>query len=181
MKHIVTKSFPTMSCAFRQWRAESHCRYIHGYDLKIELEFGSDELDPTNWVIDFGGLKGLRGELEALFDHRFLVAEDDPEIKVFRNLQQGGACMLTVLPTVGCEAFAELVFTVSDRWLHRYHFAPRVILLSAKVSEHEHNAAYFLSPKLALNYTIRAPGESRPGANRIRRRGLEAGRAAGDA
>ena len=33
------------SCAFRQWRADSHCNLIHGYALQFELEFGSDGLD----------------------------------------------------------------------------------------------------------------------------------------
>ena len=32
------------SCAFRQWRADSHCNLIHGYALQFELKFGG-ELD----------------------------------------------------------------------------------------------------------------------------------------
>ena len=43
------------SCAFRQWRADSHCNLIHGYALQFELQFGSDGLDEKNWVVDFGG------------------------------------------------------------------------------------------------------------------------------
>jgi 6-pyruvoyltetrahydropterin/6-carboxytetrahydropterin synthase len=171
-----------MSCAFRQWRAESHCRFIHGYDLKFELEFGANELDACNWVIDFGGLKGLRGELECLYDHRYLVAEDDPEIKNFRSMQQAGVLMLTVLPTVGCEAFAEHVFGVADRWLHRFKFWPRVSLLTVKVSEHEQNSAYYVNPGLA--YLSSPPGHSganRSNHNRVRRREPVSGGAPGDA
>ena len=48
------------SCAFRQWKADSHCNLIHGYALQFELTFGSDKLDNRNWVVDFGGLKERR-------------------------------------------------------------------------------------------------------------------------
>ena len=42
------------SAAFRQWRADSHCKYIHGYALAFRFEFEADELDVRNWVVDFG-------------------------------------------------------------------------------------------------------------------------------
>ena len=29
-----------LSAAFRQWSAESHCRFIHGYSLEFEFVFG---------------------------------------------------------------------------------------------------------------------------------------------
>ena len=48
-----------LSAAFRQWRAESHCRFMHGYSLEFGFVFGAHELDENNWVVDFGGLKGL--------------------------------------------------------------------------------------------------------------------------
>lgn len=34
-----------LSAAFRQWRAESHCRFLHGYALAVRFEFEADELD----------------------------------------------------------------------------------------------------------------------------------------
>ena len=68
------------SCAFRQWRADSHCNLIHGYALQFELQFGSIALDDKNWVVDFGGLKELKEWLKHMFDHTYLVAEDDPEM-----------------------------------------------------------------------------------------------------
>ena len=29
-----------LSAAFRQWRAVSHCRFMHGYSLEFEFVFG---------------------------------------------------------------------------------------------------------------------------------------------
>ena len=67
-----------LSACFRQWRAESHCRLLHGYALAVKFVFESEELDVRNWVVDFGSLKTLKGWLEDTFDHTLLVANDDP-------------------------------------------------------------------------------------------------------
>lgn len=34
-----------LSAAFRQWRAESHCRFVHGYALAVKFVFEAGELD----------------------------------------------------------------------------------------------------------------------------------------
>ena len=98
------------SCAFRQWKADSHCNLIHGYALQFELKFGSNGLDEKNWVVDFGGLKPLKQWLAEMFDHTYLVAEDDPELETFKELEQKNLCDLRIVPAVGCERFAEMVF-----------------------------------------------------------------------
>ena len=73
------------SCAFRQWKADSHCNLIHGYALQFEFTFGGDQLDERNWIVDFGGLKPLKEWLKEMFDHTYLVAEDDPELETFKE------------------------------------------------------------------------------------------------
>ena len=46
-KYFSSKNMDTrgLSAAFRQWKADSHCKYIHGYALEFEFEFGANELD----------------------------------------------------------------------------------------------------------------------------------------
>lgn len=132
-----------LSAAFRQWRAESHCRFIHGYALAVRLEFEADELDVRNWVVDFGSLKSLKGLLEDTFDHKLLVAEDDPEIATFRALEALGLAKVRVLPSVGCEKFAEFIFGATQVWLADNGYAPRVRLVSVEVKEHGANSAIY--------------------------------------
>ena len=75
MTYISTKTYGHdigLSCAFRQWKAESHCKYLHGYSLSITFRFMANELDYRNWVVDFGGLKDLKATLEDYFDHKTL-------------------------------------------------------------------------------------------------------------
>jgi 6-pyruvoyltetrahydropterin/6-carboxytetrahydropterin synthase len=106
-----------LSAAFRQWRAQSHCRFLHGYALQVEVEFASAQLDERNWVVDFGSLKSFKGWLEDTFDHKTLVAEDDPEMLTFETLQAQGLIQMVVVPSTGCEAFARIIYEYLEGWL----------------------------------------------------------------
>jgi 6-pyruvoyltetrahydropterin/6-carboxytetrahydropterin synthase len=128
------------SCAFRQWRADSHCNLIHGYALQFELQFGSDGLDEKNWVVDFGALKPLKQWLGEMFDHTYLVAEDDPEMETVLLLQDKNMIDLRVVPAVGCERFAEMVFDKAQDIISTM-YGDRCWVQRVTVREHEHNSA----------------------------------------
>jgi 6-pyruvoyltetrahydropterin/6-carboxytetrahydropterin synthase len=136
-----------LSVCFRQWRARSHCRLLHGYALKVHLEFESDELDECNWVVDFGSLKSLKGRLEDSLDHKMLVAEDDPARDILISLAEIGVAEIILVPATGCEAFAELIYGVAEIWLTDAGYTPRVRMHSVTVSEHEGNSATYLGKK----------------------------------
>ena len=146
MTFLSTKTFGHdlgISCAFRQWKAESHCRFVHGYALAFEFCFSAEELDVRNWVVDFGGLKGLKAILEDTFDHKLVVAEDDPHIEYFKQGHELGVLDLVVIPAGGCEKFAEMVYEVTEQWLKDAGFAPRCHLVSVQVREHGANSAIY--------------------------------------
>ena len=133
-----------LSCAFRQWRADSHCRLIHGYALSVSLEFEADSLDQRNWVIDFGSLKPIKAWLQEEFDHRFLVAGDDPNLLLFMQMDAEGVAKVNVVQNVGCEAFAKLIAEHVGSWLHTEGYWPRVVLNSVEVREHGANSALYV-------------------------------------
>jgi len=146
MTFLSTKTFGHdlgISCAFRQWKAESHCRFVHGYALAFEFCFSAEELDVRNWVVDFGGLKGLKAILEDTFDHKLVVAEDDPHLEYFKQGHKLGVLDLVVIPAGGCEKFAEMVYEVTEQWLKDAGFAPRCHLVSVQVREHGANSAIY--------------------------------------
>lgn len=136
-----------LSCAFRQWRAESHCKYLHGYAIAITLEFHSHELDVRNWVVDFGSLKSLKSTFKENLDHKTIVAADDPHLEEFKKLHDLGLIQLNVFEHVGCEALAELIFGVTDSWLASAGYAPRVWLHKVIIEEHGANSAQYTLPK----------------------------------
>lgn len=132
-----------MSCAFRQHRADSHCRLLHGYSLAFNFIFEASELDVRNWVVDFGGLKSLKGILETTFDHKTIVAEDDPHLEWFKLGEKLGTLELVIVPAAGCEKFAEMVFEVTEQWLKDAGYGDRVRLKQVEVKEHGANSAIF--------------------------------------
>lgn len=128
-----------LSCCFRQWRAKSHCSYLHGYALEVKFVFEAKHLDETNWVVDFGGLKAVKGYLEANFDHKTLVAYDDPFLPMFVLMDNSNIIDLVKVEATGCEKFAEKIYydvseIVSAQYSH-------VQLISVEVREHGGNSA----------------------------------------
>lgn len=146
MTYRSTKTFGHelgLSACFRQWRAESHCRFLHGYALAVRVEFEADALDVRNWVVDFGSLKGFKDMLERTFDHKLLVAEDDPFLDDLTQLAGLGLAHPVVVPATGCEAFAKLIYDYAKVWLLDNGYRPRVRVVSVEVKEHGANSAIY--------------------------------------
>lgn len=144
MAYYSTKTYDHnegLSCAFRQWRAtHSHCRWIHGYALAVKFTFGANDLDNRNWVQDFGGLKEIKAWLKQQFDHTLVVAEDDPELEKFKELEKNDIVDLRIIPAVGCEKFAEYIFDHVDPIIKK-ESKDRVWVESVEVREHNGNSA----------------------------------------
>lgn len=144
-KYFVTKTFPAseFSCVFRQWRAESHCRFLHGYAIQIDLEFEVETLDDRNWVIDFGSFRTLKEDLKRFFDHKVIVAQDDPLIDQILALESIGLAEVVIIENVGCEAFAEFVAGMTKKWLSDLAETDnrKIWLSRVTVREHQSNAA----------------------------------------
>ena len=130
------------SAAFRQWRStHSHCQFIHGYNLTADITFEAEELDERNWVMDFGGLKDLKKTLEHTFDHKLVVASDDPQLDVIKQLEEVGVAEVIVLPGgVGCERFAEFVLKTADTFVDESTDG-RVRVRSVQINENGSNFA----------------------------------------
>lgn len=147
MSYVSTKTFAHnlgLSCCFRQWRASSHCRFLHGYALEIMLTFQADILDANGWVVDFGSLKSFKALLETMFDHKLLVAEDDPDRSHLEDLERAGLASIVVVPATGCEAFAALIYHTAKSWLLDNGYSPRrVTLTRVDVREHGANSASY--------------------------------------
>lgn len=143
MKYTVSKRFGPYSCAFRQWKAESHCRHLHGYGLTFIVTFEADELDERNWVIDFGGatMKAIKRYMEEFIDHVTIVARDDPARWLLFELQKFDAIKVNIRDLIGCEAFAQdLLEYIAYMAIPVDPAAQgRVSVVSVEVREHENN------------------------------------------
>ena len=142
-KYTSTKTYGHergLSCAFRQWRAASHCNVLHGYALSFKFTFACTHLDEKNWVVDFGDLKSLESWLKIRFDHTTAVAEDDPMYGLFKEMQEAEIINMIVFPGVGCEMFAKLAFDAASEII-KDKYGDRCWVQSVEVQEHGANSA----------------------------------------
>ncbi len=150
-KYQSTKLFDGYSTCFRQWKATgTHCQYLHGYAISFRVWF-EGELDHRNWVWDFGGMKRAKTQIndmqpkqffDWLLDHTTIIAEDDPYLERFREMNEVGIIQLRVLPATGCEQFAKYLYTIINDFTIT-ETNGRVKVVKVEVYEHERNAANY--------------------------------------
>lgn len=147
MSYLSTKTYgheTGLSAVFRQWRADSHCNKLHGYALSFRFVFETTELDYRNWVVDFGGLKGLKAALQDVFDHKTVVGRDDPLLADIVALQKLGIADVVIVDAVGCEKFAELAAELAQEELVSMGIADRVSVVLVECSEHGANSGIYM-------------------------------------
>jgi 6-pyruvoyltetrahydropterin/6-carboxytetrahydropterin synthase len=141
-----------LSACFRQHRAvHSHCSFLHGYALSFRFEFEAEKLDERNWVLDFGGLKPLKEKLVRTFDHKLIIAGDDPQLDMLSSLAGLGLADVVVLHAVGCEAFAKFACQLAETFLfHSMHddiHSRGLRVASVECAEHGANSAIYINCK----------------------------------
>ena len=146
-----SKVFDGFSTVFRQWKAkDTHCRFLHGYGISFKVYF-EGELDHRNWVWDFGGMKRAKTQIDGMspkawmdymFDHTLIVAEDDPEVEAFKQMDAAGVAQVRVIPATGAEKFAEYIYTKLNDFV-KTETDGRVRVTKVKFAEHSKNAAYY--------------------------------------
>lgn len=142
---VSTKLFRGFPCTHRQWKAGSHCRYVHGYSRDFYFEFACSRLTKERWVVDFGGLARVREWLDHMFDHTFLVARDDPEMDLFKDMDRRGVVQLRVLDDTSMEATAEFVCGEVGG-IVREVTDGRAWIVKVEVRENEKNSGIYIPP-----------------------------------
>lgn len=76
-----------MEMAHRLWDLPGKCTQIHGHSWWCELTIIGTP-DATGILIDFGDVKKkLRGYLDSTYDHHLCLDQDDPLLRVARDLE----------------------------------------------------------------------------------------------
>jgi 6-pyruvoyltetrahydropterin/6-carboxytetrahydropterin synthase len=150
-KYQSSKVFDGFSTVFRQWKAENtHCRFVHGYGISFKVYF-EGELDERNWVWDFGGMKRAKTLIDGkqpkawmdyMFDHTMIIAEDDPEVEAFKQMDMVGVAQVRIIPATGAEKFAEYIYNKLNEFV-KTETDNRVRVIKVKFMEHGKNAAYY--------------------------------------
>ncbi len=147
-----SKVFDGFSTVFRQWRAETtHCRFVHGYGISFKVYF-EGELDDRNWVWDFGGMKRAKTLIDGkqpkawmdyMFEHKMIIAEDDPEVEAFKQMDTAGVAQVRIIPATGAEKFAEYIYNKLNTFV-KEETEGRARVTKVTFMEHGKNAASYL-------------------------------------
>jgi 6-pyruvoyltetrahydropterin/6-carboxytetrahydropterin synthase len=151
MKFQSTKVFDGYSTVFRQWKAEdTHCSFLHGYGISFKLTFEGG-LDERNWVWDFGGMKRAKNTIDGknpkawmdyMFDHTYIIAEDDPFLLKAIEMDGIGIAQVRILPATGAEKFAQYIYEKVAEFI-RLETEGRVRVVSVEFMEHGKNTAIY--------------------------------------
>ena len=84
--------------------------------------------------------------LKDQFDHATLIAADDPDLAKYQQLEKDGILRLTILPAMGCELIADMLYKyvngvyIPDMWGPGE--AERVWCYRVEVRETQSNMAF---------------------------------------
>jgi len=141
MRFQSTKLFDGYSACFRQWKADgTHCKYLHSYVISFKVEFNHGVEDIFNIYPELK--KYMKDWFKETFDHVTFVAEDDPHLDSFKQMEKDGTIKLHILPYVGCERFSEYVFNQLNEIIKS--FDVEMDVESVETFEHEKNSALFI-------------------------------------
>lgn len=112
----VSKLFEDLPCCHRSWANKGHCAFLHGYERRFNVEFCCLTLETgTGFVVDFSALKKIREVLCQQFDHTTLIAGNDPELPLFRQLAARNVIDLRIMENTSMEGAAHWVFETANK------------------------------------------------------------------
>ena len=125
-------------------------KFLHGYGISFRVWF-EGELDYRNWVWDFGGMKRAKGTIDGMnpkewmdfmFDHTYIVAEDDPFLPSALEMNKNGIAQVVVVPATGAEQFAKFIYDKLSSFIET-ETEGRVKILQVEFMEHNKNTAIY--------------------------------------
>lgn len=82
----------TFSAAHRLYDYSGKCEHLHGHNYYVCVTLAADHLDEQGMVLDFTTIKAvLMSELDALWDHKTLLWEQDPLSQSLHTLLGDGS------------------------------------------------------------------------------------------
>jgi 6-pyruvoyltetrahydropterin/6-carboxytetrahydropterin synthase len=80
--------------------------------------------------------------MDYMFDHTTIIAEDDPFISAFKQMETAGVAQIRILPAVGAEQFAKYVFEKLNTFIQE-ETSGRVKVARVEFMEHSKNTAIY--------------------------------------
>ena len=133
--YVISLPFKSLDRGYKTIKI--HFSFYEDYkNLKKELSI----LKSQNQKSEIEFLRMQNRELKTV------IAEDDPQIETFKELDKNMLIQLVILPAVGCEKFAEYIYNKINP-IVTIKTNNRVRLMSVEVREHGANSAIYMGDK----------------------------------
>ena len=80
--------------------------------------------------------------MDFMFDHTFVVAEDDPFFESFKRMDEAGVAQVRVVPATGAERFAKFIYDKVNPFIEK-ETEGRVTIAKVEFREHNKNSAIY--------------------------------------
>jgi 6-pyruvoyltetrahydropterin/6-carboxytetrahydropterin synthase len=80
--------------------------------------------------------------MDYMFDHTTIVAEDDPNINLFKTMDENNIIQLRIIPATGAEQFAKYIYEKLNTFIQE-ETNGRVRIVQVEFREHEKNTASY--------------------------------------
>ncbi len=80
--------------------------------------------------------------MDYMFDHTFIVAEDDPFLESFQRMEGAGVAQVRVVPATGAERFAQYIYEKINPFVQE-ETNGRVKVIKVEFREHGKNSAIY--------------------------------------
>lgn len=81
--------------------------------------------------------------MDYMFDHTFIVAQDDPFKESFLQMEKAGVAQVRIIPATGAEQFAKYIYDKLNMFV-KAETEDRVTIKSVEFMEHGKNAALYI-------------------------------------
>ena len=80
---------------------------------------------------------------DYMFDHTFIVAEDDPFKESFVKMNEAGVAQVRIIPATGAEKFAQFIYDKVNPFIEE-ETEGRVSIIKVEFKEHNKNSAIYV-------------------------------------
>jgi 6-pyruvoyltetrahydropterin/6-carboxytetrahydropterin synthase len=80
--------------------------------------------------------------MDYMFDHTTIVAEDDPYLETFKQMNNEGIIQLRIIPATGAEQFAKYIYKKLNTFIQE-ETQSRVKITKVEFMEHNKNTAIY--------------------------------------
>ena len=80
--------------------------------------------------------------MDYMFDHTTIIAEDDPELELFKEMHYKGIIQLRIIPTTGAEQFSKYIYEKLNAFIQE-ETEGRVKVIKVEFMEHAKNSALY--------------------------------------